>query len=410
MPYRGRKDIAGTVHPLSPERKSAVQTIDGYVHPAFAAVAERFRRLFGKPGTGGGALAVTLRGEPMVDVWAGHVDAEGTQPWTADTMAMSFSTTKGVVSTVLHRLADRGALDYDERVAHYWPAFAAGGKQDVTVRQLMCHQAGLHDVTAIATSVEELLDHELMEQRLAAARPRPGTAPGYHGFTYGWLASGLARAITGRDMTDLVQDEVAGPLKTDGMFVGVDAATRARVAPLLVGKMGPLELLGTHGDRMAWTRRLREAFHVPAFNELLTDPAGTILAAQMPAANGVFTARALASMYAALAMGGTVNGSEFLSRRTVHEAGRVATRDRDYVLGLRMRWRLGYHQAFAGARPPRRAFGHFGFGGSGAWADPATGVSVAFVTNRLGTATTPIADARLVRLGGLVMRALTRQA
>lgn len=387
-----------------------VSTIDGYVHPAFADVAERFRRMFRKPGTGGGALAVRLRGEPMIDVWAGFADRHDVMPWTADTMAMSFSTTKGVASTVMHRLADRGDLDYDQRVAHYWPAFGAAGKQQITVRQLMSHQAGLHDITAVLDSIEDLLDHELLEQRLAAAAPdpAPGTGPGYHGFTYGWLMSGLARAITGMDMQDLVDQEIAGPLKTDGLYIGADEQVAARVAPLVFANWGPIRALATQGHRLPWTRRLLEAFYVEDFDELLEDPSGQMLAAQMPAVNGVFTARALATMYSALANGGTVDDVELLSRRTVHEAGRVVTRDRDYILGLRMRWRLGYHQAFTGARSPRRAFGHFGFGGSGGWADPSSGLSLGFVTSRLGTATTPMADARLIRLGGAVVSAASR--
>ena len=389
---------------------SRVSTIDGYVHPAFADVAERFRRMFRKPGSGGGALAVRLRGEPVIDVWAGFADRHDVTPWSADTMAMSFSTTKGVAATVMHRLADRGELDYDQRVAHYWPAFGAAGKQQVTVRQLMSHQAGLHDITGVIDSVEDLLDHELLETRLAAAAPHPapGTAPGYHGFTFGWLMSGLARAITGMDMQDLVAQEVAEPLKTDGLYIGADEQVTARVAPLVFANWGPIRVLGTQGHRLPWTRRLQQAFYVEDFDSLLEDPSGQMLAAQMPAVNGVFTARALATMYSALANGGTVDDVELLSRRTVHEAGRVVTRDRDYILGLRMRWRLGYHQAFTGARSPRRAFGHFGFGGSGGWADPSSGISLGFVTNRLGTATTPMADARLVRLGGAVISAASR--
>lgn len=387
-----------------------MSAIDGYVHPAFADVAERFRRMYRRSGSGGGALAVRMRDETMIDVWAGYADRHGVVPWTADTMSMSFSTTKGVASTVMHRLADRGELDYDARVAYYWPAFGVAGKQDVTVRQLMSHQAGLHDITRVLDSVDDLLDHQLLEQRLAAASPdpAPGTRPGYHGFTYGWLLSGLARAITGTDMRDLVQDELAQPLKTDGLHIGVDDATAARVAPLVFAGWGPVRVLGTQGHRLGWTRRLRGAFYVQDFDELLEDPTGRMLLAQMPAVNGVFTARALATMYGALANGGTVDGIELLSRRTVHEAGRVVTRDRDYVLGLKMRWRLGYHQAFTGARSPRRAFGHFGFGGSGGWADPSSGVSLGFVTNRLGSATTPLADARLVRLGGMVVAAANR--
>ena len=389
-----------------------MSTIDGYVHPAFADVAERFRRMYRRPGSGGGALAVRMRDEVMVDVWAGFADRHDVTPWTADTMAMSFSTTKGVAATVMHRLADRGELDYDQRVAHYWPAFGASGKQQVTVRQLMSHQAGLHDITAVLDSVDDLLDHELLEERLAAAAPHPapGTAPGYHGFTFGWLMSGLARAITGMDMQDLVRQEVADPLGTDGLHIGADEQAVARAAPLVFASWGPIRALGAQGHRLKWTRRLQQAFFVEDFDELLEDTSGQMLAAQMPAVNGLFTARALATMYGALANGGTVDGTELLSRRTVHEAGRVVTRDRDYILGLKMRWRLGYHQAFTGARSPRRAFGHFGFGGSGAWADPSSGVSVGFVTNRLGTATTPMADARLVRLGGLVVSAAARLA
>ena len=389
-----------------------MRTIDGYVHPAFAGVAERFRRLHERRGSGGGALAVRLRDEVMVDIWGGHADVEGERPWTADTMAMSFSTTKGVAATVLHRLADRELLDYDAPVAEYWPEFGAHGKHRVTVRQLLSHQAGLHDITGLLDSPEDLLDHHLIEQRLAAARPDPppGTAPGYHGFTFGWLASGLARAITGLDIRELVQEELAGPLKTDGLHIGLLEADLGRVAPLIVGNWGPVRLLGTHGGRWKVTRRIREAFFIDDFDDLLGDPEHRLVAAQLPAVSGVFTARGLATMYSALANGGVVDDTELLGRRTVHELGRVVTRKRDYVLGMRMRWRLGYHQAFAGRRSPRQAFGHFGFGGSGGWADPATGLAIGFVTNRLGTATTPIADARLVRLGGAALAAATELA
>lgn len=128
-----------------------------------------------------------------------------------------------------------------------------------------------------------------------------------------------------------------------------------------------------------------------------------MLDVEIPAVNGVFTARDLATMYSALANGGSVDSVELLSRRTAHDIGRVQTRTRDYVLGFNMRWRLGYHQAFTTGRMPRRGFGHFGFGGSGAWADPSTGLSLGFVTNKVGSATTPIGDVRLARLGGAAL-------
>jgi CubicO group peptidase (beta-lactamase class C family) len=388
-------------------------TIDGYVHPGFADVADRLRRMYRRPGSGGGALAVRLRGETVVDVWAGSVDPAGDQPWERDTMAMSFSTTKGVAATVVHRLADRGLLDYDERVAAYWPQFGAAGKHDVTVRQLLSHQAGLHNVRDLVVSTEELLDHVDVEQRLArtAPDPAPGTGPGYHGFTFGWLVAGLARAITGHGMRRLVEDEIVAPLGLDGMAVGVDVgdeAARGRVAPLLFNSLEPVRVLATRGNVLGWTQRLAEAFYIERFGDLLADPTQRILDSEMPAVNGCFTARSLATMYAALANGGTVDGVELLSRLTVHEAGRVVTRRRDYVLGIPMRWRLGYHQAFTAGRSSRRAFGHYGFGGSGAWADPSTGLSVGFVTNRLGSGTTPIADIRLMRLNAMIVSSAWR--
>lgn len=384
-------------------------SIDGFVHPAFAVVADRFARQFRKPGSGGGALTVRLRGQTMVDVWGGFADPHDVRPWGRDTMAMSFSTSKGVIATVVHRLVDRGMLTYDDRVADHWPAFAAAGKEAITVRQLLSHQAGLHDIRSIIDAGEDLLDPELMMTRLAAARPDPppGTGSGYHGFTFGWLVGGLVRAVTGKDIGVLVQSELAEPLDLDGMYIGVPGSEKDRVAHIVLntGQFNTIHSLATRADRFERTRRVAEAFFVEGFDRLLADPERRMLDVEMPAVNGVFTARSLAKVYGALANGGTVEGVEVLSRRTTHDVGRVQTRSRDYVLGFNMRWRLGYHQAFTTGRLPRRAFGHFGFGGSGGWADPSTGLSLAFVTNKLGSATTPIGDVRLARLGAIALGA-----
>lgn len=382
-------------------------TIDGFVHPAFAGVADRFARQFRRPGSGGGALAIRWRGDTVLDVWGGFADPHDVRPWTQDTMAMSFSTTKGVAATVVHRLADRGMLGYDDRVADHWPAFGAAGKGQITVRQLLSHQAGLHDIRSLIDAAEDLLDAELMMTRLAEARPDPppGTGSGYHGFTFGWLVGGLVRAVTGKDVGVLVQSEIAEPLDLDGMFIGVPGSDKPRVAHTVLntGQFNTIHSLATRADRFARTRRIAEAFYVDGFDRLLADPERRMLDVEVPAVNGVFTARSLAAMYSALANGGVVDSHQLLSRRTAHDIGRVQTRTRDYVLGFNMRWRLGYHQAFTTGRLPRRAFGHFGFGGSGAWADPSTGLSLAFVTNKLGNATTPVGDVRLARLGAAAL-------
>ena len=365
--------------------------------------------MFRKPANGGGALAVYWRGEPVVDVWTGYADSgRGERAWEQDTAAMSFSTTKGVASTVVHRLADRGWLSYDEPLATYWPAFATDDKRHVTLRLLMSHQAGLHRIRGVVPTAEELLDHRAVADLVAAQEPwkpsRGGT--GYHGLTYGWLIAGLVARVTGKSLGAAVRQELTEPLDLDGCFIGTPDSEWHRVAELFPPMpdrfANPKMAARIAGHRR--TRYFAEALLIDGWERLVFDHEDRrILATEMPAANGVFTARSLARVYAALATDGTVDGVEVLSRGTLREAGRVQNRGRDYVLGLPMRWRLGYHQAFTAGKPAPKAFGHYGYGGSGAWADPASGLSLAFVTNRLGSVTTPIGDIRLPRLNSAAL-------
>ena len=374
-----------------------------YIAPGFGPVGRAFERLVGRR-EGGGALTVRLGGDTLVDLWTGYADRARTRPWTPETLAISFSTTKGVASTVIHRLADRGLIAYDEPVAAYWPEFAAGGKERVTVRDLMTHRAGLSSVRAVADSAEDLLDHEEMERRLAARSVHaPTQRSAYHAITYGWLVAGLARRITGHGLAELARIEVTEPLSITGLHIGVPDEAREYVAE----PMGAaLRQVGSVADR---TRRLWgryrvsqttvDALHVPGFHALFEGPDPPIWHTEMPAVNGVISARALADMYAPLASRG---GAGFLSAETVHALGRVQVRTTDAVLGIPMRWRLGYHQAFGAGREARMAFGHYGYGGSGGWADPQTGLSVGFVTNRIGSFTTPLGDLNLFRLNRIV--------
>jgi CubicO group peptidase (beta-lactamase class C family) len=277
----------------------------------------------------------------------------------------------------------------------------------VTIRELMTHRAGLHSIEAVAAQAEELLDHALMEDRLAARAvhaPTPRSA--YHALTYGWLISGLLRRITGRGLAELVRTEVAEPLGTDGLHLGAPEAVHGRVAAP-VGLA--LRRLGYAAERMRplWTRtpiprETIEALHVDGFHRLFEGRRPPIWAAEMPAVNGTFSAHGLARLYGALANGGLDNGTRLLSEARTHEIGRVQLRSADAVLGLRMRWRLGYHQAFGAGPVAPKAFGHYGFGGSGGWADPALGLSVGFVTNRVGALSTPLGDLTLFRLNRVV--------
>lgn len=383
--------------------------VSGHVTPSFAPVAAVFTRMFRKPQHGGGGLTVRVHGEEVLDLWAGWTGPDGRTPWARDTIAMSFSTTKGVISTLLHRVMEQRDLGYDVPVASLWPEFGQAGKADITVREMLSHAGGLHRIRGLVADPDDLLDHRRMASILAAApanAERRGRG-GYHALTYGWLVSGLLEAITGEDPRDLLERELRKPLELDGFWFGAPEDQRDRIAPLfprLDFDDRTIERLARSFGALAPGRGLRDAAMIPGFAGLVFGD-DRIHDTVMASVNGVFTARDLCKVYAALATDGSIDGVQVLSPERLHEVGRIQQRGRDFVLGLPMRWRLGYHQAFTGLRQvPRKAFGHFGAGGSGAWADPGTGVSMAFVTNRMGSATTPVGDARLVRLGAAVMR------
>jgi CubicO group peptidase (beta-lactamase class C family) len=384
----------------------------GEVTEPFRPLAAAFSKLVGK-GAGGGALVVRLRGETVANLCTGTTDVRGTRPWTPDTLAISFSTTKGAASAVVHRLVDRGELSYDEPVAAYWPEFAAGGKQWLTVRELMTHRAGLYSVQAVADRAEDLLDHLAMEEKLAARSVHAPTArSAYHAITYGWLISGLVRRVTGSGLGDLVHSELAEPLGTDGLHIGAPADIQQRVAAPVGSALRHLgsaaRVLAPLWTRAAATRASYEALHLPGFHRLFEGAQPPIWTTEMPAVNGTFSADGLARLYGALANGGSDGGARLLSPEATHELGRVQVRTADAVLGLRMRWRLGYHQAFGAGSGSPRAFGHYGYGGSGGWADPILGLSVGFVTNRIGSMSTPLGDLTLYRLNRVVRECAAR--
>jgi len=381
--------------------------VRGHAAHAYARAADSFGKLVLR-GRGGGALVVRLRGETVLDLCTGWADRAHWRPWKPDTLALSFSTTKGIASTVIHRLAERGVLDYDEPVAAYWPEFAVGGKGRVTVRDLLTHRAGLWSVRAVAEHPEDLLDHLAMEERLAARAVRaPTERSAYHAITYGWLVAGLARRVSGgRGLAELARTEVAEPLGVKGLHIGVDETTRGFVAEPVGSALRHLGAASRYITpvltSLNGTRAAHDALLAPGFHELFEGSEPSIWSTEMPAVNGALSADALAKLYGALANEGEDSGARLLSASTVRDLGRVHVRTADSVLGLRMRWRLGYHQAFGTGSAAPKAFGHYGYGGSGGWADPEFGLSLGFVTNRIGSVTTPMADLTLYRLSRVV--------
>jgi CubicO group peptidase (beta-lactamase class C family) len=395
--------------PLPPDRPGHPLPLDvrGHAEHGFRRVVESFAKLVTRGG-GGGALVVRQHGATVLDLCTGWADRAHTRPWTPETLALSFSTTKGIASTVIHRLAERGELAYDEPIATYWPEFAAAGKGRVTVRDLLTHRAGLSSVRAVAERPEDLLDHLATEERLAARAVRaPTERSAYHAITYGWLIAGLARRVTGgRGLAELARTEVAAPLGVEGLHIGVNETAREFIAQPVGSGLRHLGaasryitpvLTGIKGTRAA-----HDALIAPGFHELFEGSEPSIWNTEMPAVNGALSADALARLYGALANGGADAGARLLSETTVSDLGRVHVRTADQVLGIPMRWRLGYHHAFGTGRDAPRAFGHYGYGGSGGWADPDLGLSLGYVTNRIGSITTPMADLTLYRLSRVV--------
>ena len=400
----------------------ATVAVNGAVHPDFIPVAHALRtQLHSFPG--GAAVCVYHRGECVVDLWGGVRDRAGT-PWARDTMAPSFSTTKGVASTLLHMMADRGLLRYDERVAKYWPEFAQSGKATITIRHVLAHQSGLYHIRQMIDHAERMLDWEYMIRAIERTPPvhKPGERSGYHGLTYGFLVGEILQRVTGRRFSQLVQEELAEPLGLDGMYIGAPEEALARAAELIWPTPGIFgrRLPGAPeiGDALeraaAVLRRVWLLVGVDIDLGSILDalaPRGIssfdfgapdTLRVAIPAANGLFTARSLARMYAALADGGEIDGVRLLSEETLRRATQVQTRaPKRAVLPFDMRWRLGYHAVFTTQGTPRHAFGHFGFGGSGAWADPRRQLAVALIVNSgLGT---PFGDLRIARISGAVL-------
>ncbi len=389
--------------------------MDGWVRAGFEDVARVFRGQLRRT-TGGAAVGVYYRGELVVDLWGGRRTED--ELWQRDTLAMCFSTTKGVTSTALHLLADRGQIEYDAPVAAYWPQFAQGGKERITVRQVLTHSAGLHRMRTLVDRAHRMLDWEYMVAALERAEPayEPGSRHGYHALTYGWLVGELVRRVSGRPIARFVDEELARPLGLDGLYVGCPPEHRGRVAPLapmaapLGRRLGlrPGAVMGGPVGRIPGLlrlpvspRRFVNALLPRGIEDVLWGP--EVMDAEIPAANGFFTARSLAKLYAMLAHGGEVEGVRLLSPQTLKQIAVRHSRGPDLVLVLPMGWRLGYHSAFTTRGTVRGAFGHFGFGGSGGWADPRRDLALAMVCNR-GTGT-PIGDLRMAELGTAVDQA-----
>jgi len=385
--------------------------IQGTVAAGFEKVADAFQANFEEFPEVGAGFSLVADGEVQVDITAGTADRSTGRAWDDQTLQLVFSTTKGAAAICVAHLVDAGRLSYDDAVAAHWPEFSAAGKGEITVAQLMSHQAGLPYVDAVL-SVDELLAVDPVVAALAAQRPiwEPGTAHGYHAVTFGWLAGELVRQIDGRTIGRYFAEEVAAPLGLD-FWIGLPESEEHRVSTLesapppadvealamALKIMGP----GTMGFKALTMNGSLMALGAAAAQNPFNTRA--LHATEMPAANGITNARSLATMYAATV--GEVDGVRLLSPEVMRTASAEAVRGPDAALVAETRFGMGFmlENELVPLLGPN-AFGHAGAGGSLGQADPASGVGYGYVMNQMlaGIA----GDPRTVRLNDAVRECL----
>ena len=361
--------------------------VEGKCDARFERVREAFAENFASRGEVGAAVAVTIDGRPVIDLWGGYADKQRTRPWTRDTIVNVYSATKGVAATCLNRLADQGRVDLDAPVARYWPEFAQAGKERVLVRWLLSHRAGLPAVRKTLPA-GALLDWAVMTAALAEQEPwwEPGTRHGYHALTFGYLIGEVIRRVDGRSPGAYCREEIAGPLEID-FHIGLDARDDARCAEVIAapppapGQPNPFAAIDPE------SMSAKAVNNPPGAMRLSVVNSRAWRGAEVPAANGHTNARALARFYGALAHGGELDGVRILSPAQIERCLIEQSSGIDAVANVPMRFGLGYRltQPAALYGPNPRTFGHTGAGGSLGFADPDAKVGFAYTMNQMGS-------------------------
>jgi CubicO group peptidase (beta-lactamase class C family) len=370
--------------------------IHGAVAPRFEEVESVFRQNFRERDELGAACAIYHKGKMVVDLWGGYRDLERRQPWEEDTLVLVYSTTKGLAGMTMALAHSRGMIDYDEKVSNYWPQFAQNGKENITVRRLLSHQAGLSAMDR-PLDLKTIADPDSLAATIARQKPawEPGTRHGYHGISLGWYEGELIRRVDPqrRSMGEFFRDEIAEPLGLE-FYIGV-----------------PPEVPGSRIAEIEAFRPLRMLFH------LHTLPPGMVLAlmnprsltsrslnhmklrspvdlnrpefraVEVPAGGGVGLVRSIAKAYDVFATGGHELG---ITAETLHAlttpAAPPSSGVRDMVLHTDTLFSLGYMKPFPAFNfgASEKAFGTPGLGVSFGYADPDARIGFAYAPNKLG--------------------------
>lgn len=363
--------------------------IQGTCPPQFDAVRRAFEGNFAAGEELGARFSLAIEGEVVVDLYGGWADRHETRPFGPDTLTAVFSTTKAIASILIARLVEQGKLAYGQRVSEVWPEFAQAGKEAVSVEQVMSHQAGLPGFPD-EMDQELWFDWDAICAKLAAMKPLwpVGSASGYHPITFGYLAGEIFRRVDGRTMGTALREDIAAPAGLD-LWIGLPDSEHGRVAefkrPTTMSKFGELN------------EAVMAAFLTP-----WASPGGRSGAdwrrMEIPSANGHATAPALARLMGALATDGELGGVHVLAPRIRDAAARERIRGIDLVLPYEMSWGAGFMRNEPNMMfgPGAQSFGHTGWGGSCAFADPERRLAGAYVMNKQETGL--LGDARSRRL------------
>ena len=355
--------------------------IQGVCADRFGAVRTALERNLDSGEELGASLVLDIDGDIVIDMWGGFADQARTIPWTEHTITNVWSSTKTVTSLAALMLADRGELDVDAPVAKYWPEFGARDKQDILVRQLMSHSSGVSGLDQPAR-VEDLYDWTGSTSRMAGQAPwwEPGTASGYHALNYGHLVGEVVRRISGKTLKQFVADEIAGPLGAD-FQIGAAESDWGRIADVVPPPPLPFDLAALGPDSPA----VRTLTGPVAAAEEANTPGWR--RADIGAANGHGNARSVARVMSVVARGGQVDGVRLLGGDTIDLIFREQLNGIDLVLGLPLRWGIGYGLPRLDILPwiPDEKICYWGgWGGSMIVMDVGRRMTISYMMNKMG--------------------------
>ncbi|WP_029106230.1 EstA family serine hydrolase [Mycobacterium sp. URHD0025] len=356
-------------------------TAHGYCSPDFDLLRMEFEKNLTSGEELGASIVVDVNGDVLVDLWGGFRDGERTRPWGADTITNVWSSTKTVTSLAVLMLVDRGLLDVYAPVARYWPEFAANGKDRIELRHLLSHTSGVAGWDQ-PFDLDDLYDWELASSRLAAQAPwwEPGTASGYHAQNFGQLLGEVVRRVSGKTLAQFVADEIAGPLGAD-FQIGARESDWPRIADVVPPPPLPIDLTALPEDNLT-----RKALGTPPLDAAAANTAAW-RRADLGAYNGHGNARSLARIMSVIARGGTVDDTTLLTQDTVDLIFEEQSNGPDGVLGVPLRFGMGYglpQTATVPFIPDERICFWGGWGGSMVVMDLDRRMTVTYAMNRMG--------------------------